>query len=233
MRELEFASDFNTVSFVLSQSANYSNLRSLSTAGLLGTNQPPQNQAATLNAARANYLSYINSLPPPSGGGGGSYTAAIQAIDAQIELEMAYLEVQQNPIFLLLEAAESTFNSSACSNSIISNVVNQITGTAEPKQLPWNKLDVASTSNTIVATLGILQSARPLVQNNLSSEQYNQIITGVNNLPNRSTGALITSYSVGGSAFEAIKTWIQTKITEARGSPCTINTDTLSGWGIN
>lgn len=233
MRELEFATDFNTVSFVLSQRANYSNLRSLSTAGLLGTTEPPRDQAAALNAARTNYLSYINSLPPPSGGGGGSYTAAIQAIDNQISLERSHFTVQSNTIFSLLDAAENTFLSSACNNSIITGVVNQITGTAEPKELPWNKLDVASTSNTIIATLGILQNARPLVANNLTSQQYNEIITSVNNIPNRSTSAIVASYSVDGSAFEAIKTWIQTKITEARNASCPINTGLLSEWGIN
>ncbi len=245
LRELELADDFNTVTYALSQKTNYSNLRSLSVAngGLLGTNEPPQDTPAQINAAYNNLMSYIGTLPPPNGGGqgGGSVNAnaALAAIDAQFNLELAYYNIQSNTIDRLLEVTKNAFSSSACVATLVNGVVSQIMGNyTGAKELIWNKTDISSTTITISHNLTSLTTARTAVETAISLNQGDtvilQIISGIMNLPNLSTNALIENFSPTGpvtNTFNAIKNWIQGKITTASAS-CTINTTMLTEWGI-
>ncbi len=245
VRELELADNFNTITYVASQSVySYSSLGSLSSSGsggggLLGSNTSSVS-ASSRNDIYNRYKEYLCTLNP-------SYCdnnpnpivnreTAITMINYKINTETNYLAAQNNILNLLNTTrqtfASSTISSPTCPSLIIDGIVAQIDGTATgTKTLIWNKLDVLSTINTISLNLTALNNAKTALGNpGLTDPQIVQIYQNAITRGNLSTEADVVSFTVG-VKYIAIKTWIQDKVTAYK-TACTLNTSPFSTWGI-
>jgi hypothetical protein len=255
MRELEMADNFNTLTYVASQSvASYSSLGSISYSGrggLLSASFSLVN-ASSRNNIYDRYRDYLYNLNPsyyennpnnnpsnPNNNPDNPNTpdpvvnmgTALTMINYKIDTETNYLAAQKN-ILKLLDTTEQVFASSTCSTIITDGIISQITGSATgTKDLIWNKLDVTSTIHAISNNLTNLNSAKTSLNvSGLTDAQIVQIYQNAVTRGHLNTEADVVSFTVGGK-YIAIKAWIQDKVTTHKTS-CALNTSLFFTWGI-
>jgi hypothetical protein len=235
IRELELANDFNAIINALLNQVILMGMGSLSDAGLLGGKKPSQDN--TFNE----YMAYLGTLDTQlaaneaqlaanqgSSNGTGSYkpdgsinfsqnfanrAVALETINNQLAIENQYLGTQ-NTIFNLIDATQNAFASSTCSDTIKTEVTNQITGDyTGVKDLTWNKTDIARVSPITVNNITSLTSVLTAVQNNTNDAAVPGLVAPLTTMNTLHSAAIVSSYASGGTLYNQIRNWLVGKVT--------------------
>jgi hypothetical protein len=259
MRELEMADNFNTLTYIASQSVSgaggaYTSLGSISSAGgnggglLRGNYSSVVGNSNTIYNRYRNYLyalnpSYYNNNPnnpnnnpnPNNPAPVVNLATAITMLNYKIDTETNYLGSQNNVLNLLLatrQAFASSTASTTCTAVTVNGIIAEIDGTASGTiSLTWNKLNVTSAVNTTMNNLSILNNAKTaLSATGLTDPQIVQIYQNATVSSSLHTEADVVAFSTG-TSFINIKNWIQNLVNIYK-TPCTLNTSLFSTWGI-
>ena len=212
-------------------------------------NQPSASYSGSGGSSNSGSILYPNGGTPSSSGlytpsGAVNFnqtfpnrTAAIQAINAQLAIETAYIAAQQN-IYNMLAAAKNSFASSTCSGATTTYIIGKIDGSIPGlKDIPWNIIDINQATTTASTTnIAILNSTLNIIND---SNTLDTAIPAIMKSINTSLITLNSTSNVGafsatptlGTTFSSIRTWIQSKINNNIGT-CSVSTSTLSQWGI-
>jgi hypothetical protein len=136
----------------------------------------------------------------------------------------------------LAQTSFASYTAQACSTTIKNPIISQIIGYPAYDQtnsanLIWNKKDIERVSNIVVSNINSLNSARSSI---ISSSNNQAIITQVQNLANSTTmhsTTEVTTFSVGGTIYNRVKNWVESKVNTNLTS-CNINKTPFSSWGI-